>query len=76
MIKSSDAYQEAIVADGRRTHVRAVVDIEDPDMVQGEVTSVEQEPGLSRPEQVWDKIFALNAHYASMEPNRWILDGS
>ncbi|MBD5098287.1 MAG: hypothetical protein HDT35_01840 [Clostridiales bacterium] len=76
MIKSSDTYQEAIVADGRRMHVKAVVDIEDPDMVQGEVTSVEQEPGISRPEQVWDKNFALNAHYASMEPNRWILDGS
>lgn len=76
MIKSSDAYKEAIVADARRIHIKAVVDIEDPDMVQGDATGSEQEPGISRPEQVWDKIFALNAHYASMEPNRWILDGS
>ena len=75
MIESSDAYKEAIVADARRIHIKAVVDIEDPDMVQGDVTACEQEPGISRPEQVWDKIFALNANYASMEPNRWILDG-
>ena len=76
MIESSDAYREAIVADGRRMHVRAVVNIVDPDMEQGDVTSAEQEPGISRPEQLWNKNFALSAHYASLEPNRWILDGS
>lgn len=76
MIESSDAYLEAITADPRRIYVKAVVDIEDPDMVQGEVTGSEQEPGISRPEQLWDKKFELTANYASMEPNRWILDGS
>lgn len=75
MIKSSEAYQEAIVSDGRRMYVKAVVDIEDPDMVQGAVSGSEQEPGISRPMQLWDKEFSLNANYASMEPNRWILDG-
>lgn len=76
MIKSSEAYQEAIVADARRMYVKAVVDIEDPDLTQGEATGSEQEPGISRPEQLWDKKFELTANYASMEPNRWILDGS
>lgn len=76
MIESSDAYKEAIVADGRRIYVKAVVDIEDPDMTQGEVSGSEQEPGISRPGQLWDKNFEHTANYASMEPGRWILDGS
>ncbi len=76
MIESSDAYREAIVADARRMRVKAVVDIEDPDLVQGDVTSVIQEPGISRPLQVWDKGLSINANYASMETNRWVLDGS
>lgn len=75
MIESSEAYWEAIVADARRMYVKAVVDIEDPDMEQGDVSGSEQEPGISRPMQLWDKVFSLNANYASMEPNRWILDG-
>lgn len=76
MIKSSDAYREAITADGRRMYVKAVVDIEDPDLVRGGTSASEQEPGISRPDQVWDKNFNLTANYAGMEPNRWILDGS
>lgn len=76
MIESSEAYRDAIVATGRRMYVKAVVDIEDPDMAQGAVSGSEQEPGISRPAQVWDKEFALSANYASMEPNRWILDGT
>lgn len=76
MIESSEEYTKAIVADARRIHVKAVVDIEDPDMVQGDVTGSEQEPGISRPGQLWDKEFEHTANYASMEPNRWILDGS
>lgn len=76
MIKSSESYQKAIVADARRIHVKAVVDIEDPDMTQGAVTGSVQEPEISRPLQLWNKSFSLNANYASMEPNRWILDGS
>lgn len=76
MIKSGEAYQEAIVADARRMYIKAVVDIEDPDLAQGGVSGVEQEPGISRPGQLWDKEFDLTANYASMEPGRWILDGS
>ncbi len=75
MIKSSEAYQNAVVADARRMYVKAVVDIEDPDLVQGEVTGSEQEPGLSRPGQLWDKEFSLTAGYAALEPGRWALDG-
>lgn len=76
MIKSSEAYQDAVVADARRIYVKAVVDIEDPDLVQGEISGPEQEPGISRQNQIWDKNFSLNARYASLEPGRLILDGS
>lgn len=76
MIECSEAYEKAIVADARRMYVKAVVDIEDPDMAQGDVTGPEQEPGLSRPLQLWDKKFDATSNYASMEPNRWTLDGS
>lgn len=75
MIESSEAYREAIVADARRMYVKAVVDIIDPDMVQGEASGSEQEGRLSRPLQLWDKEFTLNAKYAALEPGRWILDG-
>lgn len=75
MIKASEAYLEAIVAHPRRMYIKAVVDIEDPDMVQGEVSGSEQEPGISRAGQLWDKNFTLDASYAALEPNRWILDG-
>lgn len=76
MIKSSEAYQKAIVADGRRMYVKAVIDIIDPDIVQRDVSGSEQQEGLSRPEQLWDKKFESTANYASMEPGRWMLDGS
>ncbi len=76
MIKSSDAYREAVEANGRRMYVKAVVDIVDPDMEKGAVTAAEQEPGISRAAQLWDKEFHLSADYASLEPNRWILDGT
>ena len=75
MISVSEAYREAITADARRIYVKAVVDIEDPDMVKGDVSGAEQEPDLSRPGQLWDKVFSLSANYASLEPNRWLLNG-
>ena len=75
MIKSSEAYQKAIVADGRRMYVKAVVDIIDPDIVQGDVSGSEQQEGISRPEQLWDKKFENTASYASMEPGRSLLNG-
>lgn len=75
MIKSSEAYQKAIVADGRRMYVKAVVDIIDPDIVQGDVSGSEQQEGISRPEQLWDKKFESTASYASMEPGRSLLNG-
>lgn len=75
MIKSSEAYQKAIVADGRRMYVKAVIDIIDPDIVQGEVSGSEQQEGISRPGQLWDKKFESTANYASMEPGRSLLSG-
>lgn len=75
MIKSSEAYQKAIEANGRRMYVKAVIDIIDPDIVQGDVSGSEQQEGISRPEQLWDKKFENTANYASMEPGRSLLSG-
>lgn len=75
MIKSSEAYRKAIVADGRRMYLKAVIDIIDPDIVQGEVTVSEEQAGISRKEQLWDKRFESTANYASMEPGRSLLSG-
>lgn len=75
MIKSSEAYQKAIVADGRRMYLKAVIDIIDPDIVQGDVSGSEQQDGISRPGQLWDKKFESTANYASMEPGRSLLSG-
>lgn len=76
MIKSSDAYREAVVADARRVSIRAVIDVIDPDMDQGAVAGSTQDTDISLPAQVWDKKFQVTANYAALEPCRWILDGN
>ena len=51
-------------------YVKAVVDIIDPDIVQGDVSGSEQQEGISRPEQLWDKKFESTASYQSVERRR------
>lgn len=74
MLDTSTAWAEAVTADARRTMIRAIVEIIDPDIVYGSVTS---SGGAS-----WSKAGQLTDHdttvanYASLERNRWILDGS
>lgn len=75
MIKSTDAYKAAIVGDSRRIYLRAAIDIIDPDIVYGEVKSTDAAP-WSKPDQVYDKELAFNTVYATLERNRWVLDGS
>ena len=75
MVSMSPAYQAAVVADSRRTVVRAVVEIISPDIVYGTVTGSDAAP-VSIPEQLHDKIMFLSHPYASFELNRWLLDGS
>nr|DAQ30162.1 MAG TPA: hypothetical protein [Caudoviricetes sp.] len=75
MISSTAAYNAAITADARRILLRAVVDLVSPDIVYGAVDSSGADP-YSNLEQLHDKEFELAAPRATMEQNRWLLDGS
>ena len=73
MISATQSYKKAIVGDTRRIFLQAVIDIIDPDIVYGAVDSSGVET-ICVPEQVHDKVFEL-VPYATLEPNRWILNG-
>lgn len=75
MIDSSAAYKEAVVADSRRTYARAVVYIVDPDITYGTITD-SGETALSDKTQLLDRTMDLGQPYATLELNRWALDGS
>lgn len=75
MIESSEAYKRAVVADTRRILLRAVVDITDPDIIYGTVEGISGAP-FSIPEQIYDHVFALYPNYATLERNRWLLNGN
>ncbi len=75
MLEITDGYKSAIVGDVRRMLIKAVIDISDPDMTFGEVTSSGAAP-FSKPAQLHDKTMELESRYATLEPNRWALDGS
>ena len=75
MIDASSAYRAAITADSRRTLLRAVVDIISPDIVYGTVAS-SGETAYSDSAQLHDKVMELGTPYATLEHNRWLLDGS
>lgn len=75
MIKTSTAYQAAIVGSPRRIELLAVVNISDPDMEYGEISMDSQAP-WSKPSELHDKVLTAPARYATLEPGRWLLDGS
>lgn len=74
MLDLSESYYAAITADARRILLRAIIDIIDPDIVYGTVTSA-SEAAYSQPAQTHNKVFALAPPYATLERNRWLLDG-
>lgn len=74
MISSSAAYKAAIVGDARWMLLKAVVDIIDPDIVYGSVES-QSEAGYSKSEQIHNKVMDISPMYATLERNRWALDG-
>lgn len=74
MIDSSQAYQAAVIGAARRVYLRAVVDISDPDMTLGELTVSSKAP-WAKAEALTDRDFSDPAPYATLELNRWILDG-
>lgn len=75
MIQSSAAYQAAITGDSRRILLRALINIVDPDITYGTVTSSGEAP-FSQPEQLYDKDLDYGPAYATLERNRWLLDGT
>ena len=75
MIKSGQAYHAAITGDARRVLLRAVIDIISPDIVFGAGETSGQIP-WSKPEQLHDKVFGNSTKYATLERDRWALDGT
>lgn len=74
MISSSEAYQAAVVGNTRRVFLRAAIDIIDPDLQWGTVDSSGVE-SVCNTVQLHDKNIDI-VPYATLEPNRWVLDGS
>ena len=75
MINTSPAYKAAIVADARRIFAKAVIDLISPDITYGTVTADTQNV-YSKSAQLHDKIFDPPKRYATLEHNRWALDGT
>jgi len=74
MISASTGYKNAIIAQRRRMRVRAAVDLSDPDIVYGSVTG-DTETDWADNAQLHDRVLELTP-LASLEPGRWLLDGS
>lgn len=75
MINSSVAYQAAITGDARRILLRAIIDLISPDIVYSAGETSGQIP-WSQLAQIHDKVFDTPAKYATLEHNRWTLDGT
>ena len=75
MIEATSAFRSAIVGKTRRIYLKAVVDISDPDMTIGAVTSSGLAP-WSKSAQLTDKDISAPPRHATLEKNRWLLDGS
>lgn len=75
MLKVTDAYREAITAERRQMRLQAVLDLVSPDIVYGTVSTPEAMT-YSRAAQIHDKDIHGPARLATLEHNRWCLDGS
>lgn len=74
MISASEEVQYILTSDSRTIRPRAVIDLIDPDLAVGAITS-SGELSYSRQDQLHDKILIANK-YATTEFNRMALDGS
>ena len=74
MIDSTAEYKAAITADARRILLKAIIDISDPDMVYGAITSSGEAP-FSKIDQLTDKELFPSNSYVTLEKNRWLLNG-
>lgn len=75
MLSMTDGYRAAIVGDIRKMMIRAQLEIIDPDIVYGTVEGTPTAP-WSKAAQLRNKEMELGPRYATLEPGRWLLDGS
>ena len=75
MIKTSEAFRAAIVGSPRRIEILAVVDISDPDTVFHAASGSGFAP-WSKEAELHDHNFDAPRRYATLEQNRWALDGT
>ena len=75
MINTSAAYQSAIIADSRKILLRVVVDLISPDITYSAGSS-SGETDISNIAQLHNKVLQIEPSYATLEHNRWALDGS
>lgn len=75
MISVSDGFREAVVGVSRRMLGRALVEIVDPDIQYG-VSDGSGAAWWSQPEQLRDRVVTAKPRYATLEPGRWVLDGT
>lgn len=75
MIESTAPYQAAVTGKARRVYIRAEVDISDPDISITGVSSSALAP-WSKAAELYDKNIDPPVRYATLERNRWLLDGS
>ena len=75
MLSMTDGYRSAIVGDIRRMFIKAVLEVVDPDIEYG-VSNGSGAASWSRPEQLSNRVTEPDSRYATLEQNRWRLDGS
>ena len=75
MLSITDGYKTSIVGDVRRMLIKAQLEIVDPDITYGTVNS-SGAAAFSKGAQLHDKELSMNSRYATLEPGRWLLDGS
>lgn len=75
MINVSDLFTAANGAPVRRTHIRIPIRIASPGFSFGTVTATAQ-AAISKLSEVTDDDLTVRDNYATLEGNRWTLDGS
>lgn len=75
MLEMTDGYRSAIVGDVRQMFVKAVFELIDPDIEYQSSNGSGAAP-WSKAEQLYDRKFETDKRYATLEPGRWILDGT
>lgn len=76
MIQVGEKYKENIKADTELITCRTELSFVPPGIVEGETLAVSSAKGCSQIQQMQNGSFGMDAKWATLEPNRLILDGS